>query len=146
MTLLLYTQNIKRQVLKKKQVPEGPNTSKIRLYVSLRDLRRGAAVSSFSSSSFSTLSPLLPAPSVSVALGFFASTAGFTGACNKQMFWVELLFIFRMKRAVIHWEELTAGFLPPNRILKSTVAKTTTTETKMPIVMLGCFSPFSITS
>ena len=100
MTLLLYTQNIKRRVLKKKAGARMAKHVKNKtVYVSLRDLRRGAAVSSFSSSSFSTLSPLLPAPSVSVALGFFASTTGFTGACNKQL-WVELLFIFRMKRAV----------------------------------------------
>ena len=41
---------------------------------------------------------------------------------------------------------LTGFFFPPNMSLKKIVKKTTTTETRIPIVRFGCFSPFSMRS
>jgi hypothetical protein len=112
MSLRLYTQAFAKKARAKRPKCEGVLD---RVYVSLRDLRRGAAVSS----SFSSLSPLLPA-AASGALGFLAAAAGFTGA--------------------------GAAFLPPNRVMKSTLTRTTMIEATIEIVMLGCFSPFSISS
>ena len=60
----------------------------------------------------------------------------------KSVFWFRCKALQRRKVLKEH----TTAFLPPNRVLKSTLTRTTTIEATIEIVMLGCFSPFSITS